>query len=515
MDDAKNPLALPRQPLSRGGEFTLELAEALLEIRDLHDGAGRATLVHAIGEALGTPLLLPAYDSPKVFLYNLVVTCQEFPSGLQALVRAVDFLAGHTSVAARIRRLASPVQGLLESSAESRIQELLDGFTVPSLARLYYEAAGGSVSAIPRHLTDAWDAFSILLDANAGPGSLPPHLVFVELLIQVMRRRHASGAFTAQEEWRLAELRDWMNVQVERLRAAGGVNAASQLDRVRDRPVLHPVSEDQPIYLIIQLERVPDLAEDRELCRLSHWRQFHPLEWRPEPGDDRVVSLDEVPTQVAELIHEAESGWAYELDDSLVLEFVLPLDLLNMALDEWTRDPPGTPYPTPLGTEYELLVRSRDRLRSHDLHRAWRQRWRVLADAIECAAHWAASEGPADPERLRDWLLTRKDVVACVLSCPPDREPGRSELQMALRTGVPVVLWPRDETTPAEFRDALGGLVERHDLRSLPSDIKLLRGNAMLGKDGTARAALRLTLLWDDPTHFLDGVQPLQPPGRQ
>jgi hypothetical protein len=493
-----------------GQQLTLEIADALVQIRDFQDEAGRSALVHAVGEALGTPLLFSGHGSPKVLLYNLVATCREFQEGLPALVRAVDFLAGHTSAAATIRRLASPADDLLQSSVETHIKDLLEGLALPSLARIYYTATGGGSSA-PRRLADAWDAFSILLDANAGPDGLAPHLVFVELLIQVMRRRLSSGLSTAPEKRRADRLREWMTAQLEELRRSGGAGAASRLDGIRDRPELLEVRPDLPIYLIIQLEPLPFAEEGSELYRLSHWRQVHPLEWRPEPGEDREVTLHEVSEQVAELVQEAEGGWAYDLDDSLVIEFVLPLELLNLDLDQWTRDPPTMPHRTPLGSEYEVLVRSHERLRTLHLHRAWRQRWRILLDA-EGATHWAAKEVPPDPQRLHNRLLNEKNVVACVLSSPPDREPGRSELWMALRTGVPVVLWDRTDGTATEFENELRKVIEGPDLRGLPDDVKRLRVNAMGGDKHTDRRTPQVTLLWDDPTHFLGEAPPLRPP---
>lgn len=492
------------------GRLTREIADALIQIRDLQDEASRSVLIHAVGEALSTPLLLPGNGTPRVWFYNLVATCRDCPGGLPALVEAVEFIAGATAAVAHIRRLAGPARDHLPAPAEMKVKQVLEGLTMPAMARLFHTAAGGGSQA-PRHLSDAWDAFLILLDCNAGPDGLAPHLVFVELLIQVMRRRVGSGMSDEREKWRSDRLREWMNTQLDELRKSGASSAVDRLDRIRDQPELLEVRPDLPIYLIIQLEPLPETKDGRELYRLSHWRQVHPLEWRPEPGEDREVALRDVPQQVAELVQEAEGGWAYDLDDSLVIEFVLPLELLNLDLDQWTRDPPGTPHPTPLGSEYELLIRSHERLRMLHLHRAWRQRWRILLEA-EGTTHWVAADATPDPRRLRDRLLTQGNVVACVLSSPPDREPGRTELWMALRTGVPVVLWSRTNGTVAEFEHALRDIVEGPDLRGLPGEVKLLRGNAMRGDEHTDHARPQVSLLWDDPSHFLGDAPPLRPP---
>ncbi|MFB9838805.1 VMAP-C domain-containing protein [Actinoallomurus acaciae] len=514
VDEGERSSALARRSPHGGGrrqyghpeQTTADIVEILSGIRELHEEAGRSILVHAIGEMLGEPLMLASYPNPRYFLYYLVLACHDHPAGLTALVRSVEFVAGQTVAAARLRRLVSPAQDLLEPAVETRIEDLLMGLRVRSLARLYYAAAGGSVAPAPRQFSDAWDAFSVLLDHNRSPDRPPPHLAFVAMLLQMLRARDPAGPDEAR---RRTGLREWMTIELGKLRDNGETGHADHLEQLRDRS--EPTGADQPIYLIIQLEPVPDLVEGGTMCRLSHWRQVDPLGWRPEPGEDRVVPFKEVPEHVAELIQEAEGGWAYQFDDSLVLEFVLPLELINLSLDEWTRDPPETPHPTPLGTEYEVLVRSYERLHTRNLHRAWRQRWQRLVDAVACATYWAGD--PDSAQRMRDRLHTEREIVACVLSGPPDREPGATELRMALRAGIPVVLWHRMDESDAELRELLREYVGRPDLVGLPQDIKRLRGSPP--SERLAREKMQLTLLWDDPTHFIDDPEVLRHPGHQ
>jgi len=500
-----------RSPRGGGGrhhgyteQTTADVVELLSGIRELHDEAGRSILVHMIGEILDEPLMLPTYPNPRFFLYYMVLACRDHPAGMPALAEAVEFVAGHTVAAARLRRLVSPAQDLLAPSVETQIEDLLMGLRVRSLARLYYAAAGSSVAPAPRRFGDAWDAFSVLLDHNRSPDRPPPHLAFVAMLLQTLRARDLDDPDEAR---RRKGLREWMTAETEKLRAGGEAGHADYLDHLRDRA--GPTAADQSIYLVIQLEPVPDLEEGAAMCRLSHWRQMDPLGWRPEPGEDRIVPFKEVPEHVADLIQEAEGGWAYQFDDSLVLEFVLPIELINLGLDQWTRDAPETPHPTPLGTEYEVLVRSYERIHTRHQHRAWRQRWQVLADAAACATYWAGAHDSA--QRMRDRLQTHREFVACVLSGPPDREPGVTELKMALRSGIPVVLWHRMDETDAELTALLRELLDRPDLAGLPQDVKRLRGTPPA--EGAGREKMQLTLLWDDPNHFLDDPEALRYPG--
>ncbi|MEW2355985.1 hypothetical protein [Spirillospora sp. NPDC029432] len=489
----------------------LEIADALTQVRDLQDEPGRAAFVQLIGEALGAPLFVPSATSPKIFLYNLVRACLDQVGGMDALLRAVDFLAGSTHAAALVRRHAGPARELLQPAAEVRIKEVLQGLTLPSLARIHHVAAGTAVAASPPRLEDAWQAFCILLDTNTGPDGVPPHLLFVELLIRALDREAASDAPRPHAAGSAARLRIWMAGELDALRAEGAEAVVEQLERIRSEKELQVVKNDLPIHLIIQLEPVDGRTPGRSEIRVSHWRQFHPFEWRPVRGTDRIVAREDVHDEVRALVQEAEGGWANQLDDSLVLEFVLPYGLLHLAPDEWTRDPPAEPYPTPLGTEYEVIVRSYERMYDLTMHRAWRQRWRVLLEAMECLVHWPEGDRPAEPHRFRNRLMSQRNVVACVLGSPPDREPGRTQLRMAIRTGVPVVLWDRGEIPIKELRDVLSEVIERPDMRSLPTDLKRLRRERSVAAESSAGVD-SVSLIFDDPAHFLDEVQRFRPP---
>jgi len=493
----------------------IELAKALARIGDLQDEAGRTTFVRAVGAALGGhPLLVRTQANPQLFLFNVVEACHERPGGLDALLIAVDFLAAGTPSASLVRRLVSPAREILPPTDEERIRHLLVGRTVRSLARLYHVAAGSTIAPPPRMFADAWQVFSLLLDANAGPDGLPPHLVFVELLAGVLDAQAKPASRTGEANV-AGQLREWVTAQAADLRAEGGVESADRLFRIRSQAGMLSGRLDFPMYLVIQLEPVTDLeAGTRDLHRISHWRQIDPFEWRPERGEDHLVSLTDAPGFVADLVQEAERDWAYPHDDSLVLEFVLPAQLINIDVDQWACDP-GEQFPAPIGTEYEVVVRSHDRLRERAWHRAWRRRWNVLTDVgRDSVTHWVPVDRPSDLRRLRAELAAQDEVVCCVLSCPPDREPGQAELRVALQAGLPVVVWRRDGRSGAPLRDPIRELIGRSGILSLPQEVKRFRTEANLEEDSSAEAGWKVTLLWDDPGHLLDTAEPLRLPSR-
>jgi vWA-MoxR associated protein C-terminal domain/Effector-associated domain 2/vWA-MoxR associated protein middle region 0 len=472
-----------------------EVAEALAEIDLLRDKSGRAAFTCLIEEALGRPVQVGSDDIPKVSLYNLVRECRELPGGVEALLSAVDFLADGTRPAALVRRL------LHRASADEdhNLAMALAGLRHPAIPRIY-SAVGRAVVPAIRPL-DAREAFTALLEVKSDDDVVPPSVAFAALLSREMQRS-AVTADRSLEMWRIEQLSGWLDSHVDGLRAAGNEVAAEYIEQLRDYKEQTPQAFGDSIYLIVQLEPVDDPSADDQLIKLSHWRQLHPVEWRPERGADRIVPVQQVPAAVRDLIGEAEMGWAYLCDEPLVLEFVLPSSMMHLAPDQWTRDPPDDPYPVPLGCEYDVVVRSLERMYTRTMQRAWRHRWQALAGA-EGGAPRPRIERPAGLDRLRGRLVNDSALAACVLSSPPDQDPGRTELRMALRAGVPVVVWHRGDASPDELLGALGHVLEETDIRRLPTVLRQKRALTLLDDDRDRTIFSSITLLYDDPDHFV------------
>lgn len=85
----------------------VDIVYLLSEVPELQEETGRSAILHAIGENLGQPIMVSPQPNLRLFLFYLVLTCQDFPGGLDALVDAVEFIAGRTPAVVRLRRLAS------------------------------------------------------------------------------------------------------------------------------------------------------------------------------------------------------------------------------------------------------------------------------------------------------------------------------------------------------------------------------------------------------------------------
>ncbi|MBW8486850.1 VMAP-C domain-containing protein [Actinomadura parmotrematis] len=500
MSDGLRPLRAGRG--RAGGVDVVRVADALADIRHLHDENGRATFVGVIGEVLGEALPVEPALHLRTYAFQVVRACLDRPGGVAALLQGVHYMARGTHAEARVQRLLGPADDLLEPEAEDHLQTLLKGLPVPLLGRIFQLASGGS-GPPPDALDDAWQAFSLLLDANSMPGRMSPHLYYVALVLLVLERTAGpAGEPGSGESWAAEQLRAWYDAEQARL-GVGAADAAAELARIGASRELGALFEDLTIHLIVQLE-----AAGPGLVRVAHWHQSHPLRWRPLRGEDATVPLAEVPDVVRDLVREAETGWAYRLRGSLMLQFVLPDDFLeaDTAPDAWTRDPPDEPYPTPLGMDYAVVLRSHRRMYDRTTHRQWWERWETLMGAVGCAVH--RGDG-ADPRELGGRLLRERGIVACVLSSPPTREPGRSELRMALRMGVPVVLWNRSGPPGGGPHDEMEPILDGTDLRELPDTVKQVRRQR---PPTAAGGGAEISLLYDNPWHFLDEVRPLRPP---
>jgi hypothetical protein len=209
------------------------------------------------------------------------------------------------------------------------------------------------------------------------------------------------------------------------------------------------------------------------------------------------------------------SDLATRLDDAdrVRVEFLLPWSLLGHPVEHWLAD--GLEYP--LGHKYPVVVRSLDRLERPSWRRDWKRRWRELHHAAPAqpgaGVAWLALDTTAQSEldgevlhvrghdgEVRAWLDTCPQTTALGLGLAfaydatiPKRALG---LQEAVREGVPLILWRRDNGDPGELARKVGRTTTDR-CSELIDDLRLWRRAA--DKDNTGDMRHHLTLLWDDP----------------
>lgn len=122
-------------------------------------------------------------------------------------------------------------------------------------------------------------------------------------------------------------------------------------------------------------------------------------------------------------------------------------------------------------------------------------------------AHRSEREHDPDFAALRT-ALRAEHVVCLVLSAPPDGSggTGHREVELALREGLPAVLWHGEDCSSHAFLEAVEALVADGDFVSLPVRVLAARRTMRAGRSAWEDESPggRLVLLWDDPSRRPD-----------
>ncbi|WP_414945340.1 hypothetical protein [Amycolatopsis sp. cmx-11-32] len=359
---------------------------------------------------------------------------------------------------------------------------------VPHLAVMMSRALGPAIP-VPRldGVTDAWSAFRLLADFNAGPDGIPPSVTFLRLLAE-----HVGGEVGAM-------ILSWIDGQARSLRIVPALGHQRQ-----SRP---PIPENPHLHLLIMLEPV---SADPTRCTLAFWRQDDPEVWPPALAGVREIAIDRVEFEVDDVILETEGVWSGQ-SVSASVEFLLPRALITLPVQRWSKEH-GTGRPQPLRYGYRLGIRSLERMRAKHWHREWRVRWDSMAkDPSPDRLHY--SGGAESGDHPIDAILSDEHWVGVVLAKPPSpqAEPDAApdELTSALRSGLPVILWHPD-AEPESLRELLDWVLgTKHGLRELPHRRKLANSGAAVPVKKSL--AHDLVVIWDDPERVIVLDQPLIP----
>jgi hypothetical protein len=499
-----------------------ELFAALQSVAVLAEPGGRGLLLRIAERELERPVGVGTGEGADAgyFHLELAMACLNSPRTMTAVCNALALLDEEGTAAVRALGAELTAQPVLPPEQEERLRDLLKDLTTPRLDQLCRDAAGDLHDPydLPA-FDDAWSAHQALSGLNAREDGLPPALALVEYL----------AAEVAYDFDRAIALRGWND------RQAAALGLASELGVLRQRVQYAPPSAAHDAYLVIRL--LP--AEEPGRYRLTSWRHYgsgEPGSWQPRQGRTAVFTLAEAEAEVQELVYEAEEEWARDAG-CIHVEFALLTEELNLPVQLW-RFELDSDTPALLCTAYPVVVRSLTRGRTPRWHRLWRRRWQLLREHPEQWQHLMVGhpDGHHPPAGRADILEARlradESVGTVVLSGPPEaRTDGGAELQAALRTGVPVMLWlGRDEPARGtageqphdlpgtEESDGTAAPFERllRDPVELREAVKQLRLEAQSASPDRPdhRVGRRVVLLWDDPTRPVETHEPLSGPDR-
>ena len=200
-------------------------------------------------------------------------------------------------------------------------------------------------------------------------------------------------------------------------------------------------------------------------------------------------TFDEMPRRLKEILDDDRVTGACLAGKPPILEFFLPVNLLNLDLDQW--QPLGEIKP--LSTKYCLVVRAWERFGERRWRPDWGRYWGQFQHTLrERADH-----------RHSAWLTCRdgkcgahfnKGRWVFSLCFVPDT----ACFEWLLDSGVGILLWPRREIEQSD-QTAVKRQVTRQAIQSLPEWLRLWR---LRYWEKTGKTAGPLSLLWDDPNRL-------------
>ncbi|WP_069761739.1 hypothetical protein [Streptomyces sp. LUP47B] len=488
---------------ARDPNAAARLADALMKVSVLDTVDARRLCVLDAMERLRLRLSVAEFDDKKMHIVTMVRAFGSVAAGWQRLTEAVQHLADYDLPSRHAASLAHPVvPPVLDDRTQEQLKALLEGLdrtNVPELPAVYHAAAGAHFGPLPDFVHTAWDAHQLLAHTNRPTDGAPRTVRFLQGLAMVLTPERGDA------------VRSWVSHQV-RAGARGHLEAQRILDDSRESAGGSAEKSVRPAYLLIRLApstTSPDRVD------ISCWASSGAT-WEPRRREQCSVPASTVRRHVATLIDREESRLRTHRG-SLVLEFILPLSMMNEPVEEWSRHAAFGQHSVwdselggpPIGTDYKVVVRSKERIDALQLHRVWNERWDVLStDEQQAGTHHCAAGDGARAESLYEYLRRTPDIVLMILGSPPDDDNGRKELLAGLQAGLPLLLWRRRGASAGHPVTLAEGLLEG-DLHEVLDRLTCLRSAPHPGDHDAGGSGPRLAVLWDDPNRLPEVPEPI------
>jgi hypothetical protein len=493
-----NELSLVRPASQLRRNLEARLVTSLVEMPTLNSADGRAELTETLAHYMGWRLPLRDQGPSRLFFVQLVRQCADVRAGLTELAQAVAHLTDGEPGCDEVQRLVNQCEALeIEATLEEIWDDLrreLSKIPLADVQPLVIEVTQGRVGLPPKHCSGTWETFVYLIGQNTLPDQLPSWVAFLEII----RER-----FGNEEEDLNGTVRSYLRRVV---RSWQSHSASEGLDRLRfehgerHQPVLRA-----GVLTIEVAPTAPGNPDSVAVCAIQRWDDD---ESAPQRGPDILVSRGGLQTVVEHLVEAAEQDWAMRSAD-LRIEFLLPIALLNESVEWWPKDSQSPPM-VPLAMYHSVVLRSLDRMQRRSWHRMWLRRWeRLLQEPATSQVLWIEANRERHLSRLEAELMSDDTYVGVVLSAPPEADPQiGQEILVALRTGIPLILWHRSNCDNG-FRQVAAELVlDRLD--AVPQRLGEMRRQieSLESADTDLHPVREISLLWDDAYRIPHTVRP-------
>lgn len=476
-----------RSPARVRNELMAGVVDVLQDSATMRHSTSADVWVDMLGQELSRPVEYLRDGALRPWLLRLVEECAECPEGLVCLVRCLEYVEQQSAEVTALWRLVDEWEAVdfFDGADLAPLRPVLEEMRSPAtLAAMARRASRSRTQELPRWCDTGWSVFLRLAGENSAAKELPVCMAFLSL---------AADRLVEDGEPEAAEhLRRWNRLQAIDRELTG------ELTELQHSPVAVESSPSLlPAYLLIQFE--PD-AMDRDRYFLSHWRQSDGKGWHPVPGETLHLHRDELPGEVERLVEQTEERWS-DLRQPVVLEFILPWELLGEPVEWWQKET-DSPSPIPLVMDYTVVVRSFERLRKASWHRPWHNKWRLFTQSPADAHSYWQRPGHSHFHLERE-LKEDEHAVCLVLSEPPggDSASSRQAYVAGLRAGVPAMIWHRGGSSDTSFTEAVADIVQDRGLSGLLDRTGRWRKEALaLGPEGwNDHVGRHLAILLDDP----------------
>lgn len=243
--------------------------------------------------------------------------------------------------------------------------------------------------------------------------------------------------------------------------------------------------QDTPIYVMVEISPVQPNSSH---CNAQAWlylgEQTESLLVR-DSADAIDLSSQESITQFTDDLVDAmsESEYLYGHHEQVILEFILPLTMLSLDIDNW-RDKENKA----LGHDYRVTVRSQERIRKRRLQRFWKP---ITNDnlLLRHCAQVVSLQQLENTEASQLALEARANATSVIFKFSPQ---DHGLIWQYISEGLPVLLWPRLSCGVAGDDYEIDELFAEKCLLNLPKAVQEARcwNEQQVGR--------HLTLLWDD-----------------
>ncbi|OKK13417.1 hypothetical protein AMK33_00795 [Streptomyces sp. CB02400] len=364
-------------------------------------------------------------------------------------------------------------------------------------AAFFAAAVEGAREPEPYPLLDHRDVFTELA-AQMPPeaGQLPYELAFAADLA----RKAATASPACQGA--VQQLRDLVLITAGRLGLGKGI---------QQRLARGTASEAQASII----GRIRHSMRDRRLYHVRVWRYRSANDIDPAAPESDALPLNQAVEHLAALLPEQIEIMGGATRPGLI-ELILPKEVLDEGFADlllW----PQLPWFS-LGRKQRVVVRPLERHETPALHAAWAERWQQLdGKAVSEVMVCVCGRGDQHQAALDASFDSDPTLAALALAGSPQSQPVSDAYQVAVASGVPMMVWRRG--SPACERDDGGrcGAPGRRacpgngffaelcatldDTRrdELPERVRQLRVDAQKPSKREGHLGDDIVLLWDDP----------------